>query len=119
MCEVGGDVGGGGGEGQEMVEAEAEAEIRELRRQKEEMEARQRRREEERERLAREREEMGATWGMGECFTSQQSPVLPEGTWVVEGSIYALFSAEFSAIICSSFLYQPLYTANDSSHVQA
>ncbi|CAI8030803.1 Kanadaptin [Geodia barretti] len=61
VLEVGGDV---GVEGQEMVEAEAEAEIQELRRQKEEMEARQRRREEERERLAREREEMGATWGM-------------------------------------------------------
>ena len=92
MCQVGGDV---GGEGQEMVEAEAEAEIQELRRQKEEMEARQRRREEERERLAREREEMGATWGMGECFTSQQSSVLPEGTWVVEDSIYALYRVQY------------------------
>ena len=48
------------------MEAEAEAEIRELQREKEAWLAREKRRLEERERLAREREEMGATWGMGE-----------------------------------------------------
>lgn len=52
--------------GQELVEAEAQAEIRQLQREKEVWLTRQREREEERERLAKEREEMGATWGMGE-----------------------------------------------------
>ena len=51
---------------QEVVEAEAEAEIRLFQHQKEEKERLEREMVAERERLAREREEMGATWGMGE-----------------------------------------------------
>ena len=60
---------------QEAVEAEAEAEICLFQQQRREKERIEQEVAEERERLAREREEMGATWGMGKeglvCLTPQ------------------------------------------------
>ena len=51
--------------GQEEVEADAEAEIREIVQQKEELEKKRAAAKAEQDRLAREREEAGASWGMG------------------------------------------------------
>ena len=84
VCQMGG---GGGGVVQELVEAEAEAEIRELVREKEQLQDSQRRQQEERERLAREREEMGATWGMGERS---------------HYSTFTMFHSSFNVLWCSS-----------------
>ena len=69
-----------------MVEAEAEAEIREIQRGKEAWLKRQKEMEEERERVAREREEMGVTWGMGECgWREGERRWVSPGAWVSVG----------------------------------
>ena len=54
-----------GGGGQEGVEQEAEAERHDILRQKEQLERRKAEHLAEEERAARERAEMGATWGIG------------------------------------------------------